>query len=357
MKTLFDKTRIGNMNLKNRIFRSATSENLAYEGHLTKQLYKVYEDLANGGVGTIITSFTYIVQSEHPFPGMMGIYDDSFIEEYKKLTDMVHSHETNIILEIVYCGSFTMSNVEQEEILAPSPIVNLFTKVQPKEMTKDDISLLQKAFSDAALRAKQAGFDGIQIYAAHGFLLSQFLSPYYNRRTDEYGGPIENRARMVLETYDAVRQKVGAEYPIFVKINNSDAAGQTKGQGMTFEDCRYVCGKLAEMGINAIEISGDWLHFSPQQEAYFKEEAGKIAAEIDIPIILVGGNRNYHSMVETLNQTPIEYLSLARPLIAEPNLIKRWQNGDTSKAKCISCNACLNQAVSPKGIVGCFMNR
>lgn len=347
MKTLFDQTRIGNMNLKNRLFRSATGEHLAHDGHMTEELLKVYEDLAKGGVGTIITGFTYFIESEKPFPNMAAIYNDSFIEEYKKLTDMAHSYETNIILQVVYCGSFRMSDAGGQEIWGPSAVANPLTQVVPKEMTKDDILYLQKAFADAALRAKKAGFDGIQIHAAHGFLLNQFLSPYYNTRTDEYGGSIENRARMVLETYAAVRQAVGTEYPIFVKINTAE----TMEKGMTFADCKYACKKLAELGIDAIEISGSWYEYAPGQEAYYKEDTTKIATEVNVPVMLVGGNRNYDAIVETLNQTPIEYFSLSRPLIAEPDLVKRWESGDTNKAKCISCNACC------KGVVSCILNR
>lgn len=336
MKTLFDKTSIGNIPLKNRLIRSATGETLAKEGHMSPDLFKVYEDLAKGGVGTIITSFAYVVEAEKPFPGMLGIYDDSFIEEYKRLTELVHGYEANVILQLVYCGSYRMEELGGQEIWGPSAVENLQTHIQPKEMTTEDIVSLQKAFANAAARAKQAGFDGVQLHAAHGFLLNQFLSPYYNRRTDEYGGPIETRARMVLETYSAVREKVGTEYPVLIKVNNSDAMEQ----GMTFEDCKYVCRKLTEAGIDAIEISGAWHHFTGRQNSYFKDDAAEIATENNVPVILVGGNRDYHSLTEILNQTAIKYLSFSRPFIAEPDLANRWKNGDASKATCTSCNGC-----------------
>jgi 2,4-dienoyl-CoA reductase-like NADH-dependent reductase (Old Yellow Enzyme family) len=349
MKSLFDHTRIGNLKLKNRFIRSATCENLAQQGHMTEELFQVYENLAMGGVGMIITGFAHVLESEKPFPGMLGIYDDSFIREYKQLTDMVHRYQTSILLQVVYCGSFTMADVGGQEIWGPSAVENVLTKVQPKEMTKEEISCLLKAFADAASRAKQAGFDGIQIHAAHGFLLSQFLSPYYNRRTDEYGGSIENRSKIVLETYTAIREKVGDEYPVLIKINCSDFMDQ----GMAFEDCKYVCKKLAAAGINAIEISGNLMNLSPQGESYFKDYAAEIAAEIDTPIIVVGGNRDYESMAKTVNQTQIEYFSLSRPLIAQADLVKRWESGDVQKAKCVSCNACSNL----DGGIKCILNR
>jgi len=349
MKTLFDQTRIGNIRLKNRLIRSATGETLAKEGHLSAELGEVYEELAQGGVGTIITSFAYVVESEQPFPGMLGIYDDSLIKDYKWLTDMVHSYETNIILQMVYCGSYRMKEAGEQEIWGPSAVENLQTHIRPQEMTVENITSLQQAFAAAAVRAKQAGFDGVQLHAAHGFLLNQFLSPYYNRRTDEYGGTIENRSRMILETYSAVREAVGAEYPVLIKLNNSDGIDQ----GMILEDCRYVCRKLAEARIDAIEISGAWHQFIARQNSYFKEAAAEIAGENNVPVILVGGNRDYQAMTEILNQTAIEYFSFSRPFIAEPGLVNRWQRGDVSRAKCISCNSCANL----NGGLTCILNR
>lgn len=349
MKTLFDQTRIGSIHLKNRLIRSATADHLAKEGHVTKDAIEVYKNLAQGGVGTIITGFANVLENRSAIVEMFSIHDDSFIEEYKQLVDMVHSCGANIVLQLVHCGSFTLPSSGDDEIWGPSPVENLNTKCLPKEMTKDDMDSLQKAFANAALRAKKAGFDGVQIDAAHGFLLSQFLSPYYNRRTDEYGGSIENRARMLLETCGAVRETVGDEYPILIKINSTDAMEQ----GMTFEDCKYVCQKLAQFGINAIEISGNWPEFSPKQESYFRDYTAEIAAENDIPIIMVGGNKDYNTMEATLNETNIAYLSLSRPLIAEPDLVKRWENGDRSRAKCISCNTCIN----PESMGTCVLNK
>ena len=349
MKTLFDQTRIGNIRLKNRLIRSATGETLAKEGHLSAELLEVYEELARGGVGTIITSFAYVVESEQPFPGMLGIYNDSFIEEYKRLTDMVHRYETNIILQMVHCGSYRMKEAGGQEVWGPSAVENLQTHIQPGEMTVENILALQKAFATAAARAKQAGFDGVQIHAAHGFLLNQFLSPYYNRRTDEYGGTIENRSRMILETYSAVREAVGDRYPVLIKLNNSDGMEQ----GMTIEDSKYVCRRLAEAQIDAIEISGAWHQFTARQDSYFKETAAEIAVENNIPVIVVGGNRDYQAMTEILNQTAIKYFSFSRPFIAEPGLVNRWQRGDVSRSKCISCNSCANL----NGGLTCILNR
>lgn len=354
MKSLFDQTHLAGMKLKNRFIRSATYEGLAdNHGRLTQELFQVYENLAKGGVGTIITGLTFVTDLEQSFPGTMGIYDDSFIDEYKNLTEMSHGHNANIILQIVCLGSQAPGG---KVMWGPSSIEDLGYKTTPEEMTMQEILHVQTAFADAALRAKKAGFDGVQMHVAHGYLLSKFLTPYYNRRTDGYGGSIENRARMALETYKAIREKVGPEYPILIKINSEDYMSQ----GMNFEECKYVCEKLAELGVNAIEISGGSLSsrpdegpirmIKPEQESYFERYAAEIAQEINVPVILVGGNRNFELLTEILNRTPVEYVALCRPLICESNLINRWQKGNLEHAKCVSCNECF-----PRG--GCIFNR
>lgn len=355
MKHLFDKTKISNMNIKNRILRGGTWEELADEkGHMTSELFKIYRELAQGGVGTIITGYTFVTKDEQPNPGMMGIYDDSFIEEYKELTDIVHSYKANIIMQIVYGGSQTNMNPPSKLIWGPSAVKNEISKVVPSEMTKEDIKILVKAYGDAALRVVKAGFDGVEIHAAHGYLLSQFLCPHYNKRTDEYGGCIENRGRIIFEVYEEIRRKVGDNFPIFVKINSEDFIKD----GLTSVESIIISKRLSKLGIDAIEISGgnesnqsvldnnlgpvrNKVNIGKDRESYFKEHAARLAEEVDVPVILVGGNRQIDVMEDILNSTKIKYFSLARPLISEPNLINKWARGDTKKPKCISCNQCF----------------
>lgn len=350
MKSLFDQTRLAGMNLKNRFIRSATHDGLAdKQGHLTPELFQVYENLAKGGVGAIITGLTSVSEREEQISGQMGIYNDGFIDEYKKMTEMIHSYDTKIILQLACLGSQTSPGVNGKIMWGPSAIEDIGYKTTPQEMTAEDILLVQTAFADAAFRAKQAGFDGVQLHAAHGYLLSKFLTPYYNRRSDDYGGGIEKRARMILETYQAIRAKVGPEYPVLIKINSEDFMDQ----GMTFAECKYVCNRLAGLGIAAIEISGGSQSsrpgqgvvrvITPQQESYFRAYAAEIAQEISVPVIVVGGNRNFEALTELLHQTSIEYIALCRPLICESDLINRWQSGDLKPAKCISCNKCFRR--------------
>jgi 2,4-dienoyl-CoA reductase-like NADH-dependent reductase (Old Yellow Enzyme family) len=384
MKTLFDKTKISKMDLKNRFIRSATWEELADEkGHLTDELINLYEDLAKGGVSTIITGFANVMEFDQPAPNMIGIYDDIFIDEYKRLSNKVHEYDTNIIMQIVHGGpkwgpsavehlitKTTPKKMSKEEIKGvvqafadaalrvKRSVEHLVARKIPKEMSKEEIKGVVQAFADAALRVKKAGFDGVQIHAAHGFLLSMFLNPYYNKRTDEYGGSIENRAKIVFQSYEAVRQALGEDYPVLVKVNCEDFMDD----GLTGEDSLYVCRILSEMGIDAIEVSGGSYSSrenegpirrvdTPEEESYFKDYAAKIAEEVKVPVSLVGGNRSMDNMDKILNSTKIEYFSMARPFICEPDLINRWQEGNTEPAKCISHDTCSGVRN------GCIINR
>ena len=357
MKTLFDKTKILNMEMKNRFFRGALWEALADEkGHMTPELSNIYEELAKGGVGTIITGYAFVTEDEQPNPGMMGIYDDSFIPEYKEFTDKIHDLGSNIIMQIVYGGFMTNFNVGERTIWGPSTMQDENSGTWAKEITKDEIKYLVNSFKEAARRVKESGFDGVEIHGAHGYLLSQFLSPYFNKREDEYGGSIENRGRIIFEIFEAMREAVGKDFPILIKLNSAD---YIKEGGLTVEDSLYVAKKLADLGIDAIEVSGGngsikevvdnnlgaartKVVVSKDRESYFKDYATKLADIVDIPVILIGGNRHLDVMEGLLKDTNIEYFTLVRPLTAEPDLINKWASGDTKKPKCVSCNQCYH---------------
>lgn len=361
MKQIFEETRIGGMVVKNRLVRSSTWENMADEqGHMTYPLYEVYKELAAGGAGVIFTGYAFVLPEEQPSPRMMGIYDDSFITEYRKLTDMVHEQGSCIVLQIAYGGSQTGFAPEGRLIWGPSNVADLATGVVPTPMTGADIRTLVEAFADAAGRAKRAGFDGVQIHGAHGYLLSQFLNPHYNRRTDEYGGSIENRARIILEVYAAMRARVGEDFPVLIKINGEDFV---EG-GATGEDSLALAKMLDARSIDAIEVSGgtggsgDCIPprmriDAPEKEAYHAAQAARIAAAIGAPVILVGGLRSSEVIEQLLANTEIELFALSRPLLSEPDLPKRWQSGDHSRSRCISCNGCLQNR---RGGNRCLLN-
>ena len=349
MEALFDQTQLSGMKMKNRFVRSATHDGRADEmGHVTPELISHYEELAKGGVGTIITGLASVTDIEKIVPRQMGIYNDSFIPEYKSLTDIVHQHNANIIVQLVCNGAQNTSKAEGV-LWAPSVFENEPSVARAKEMTKVDIALMKDAFVAAAVRSKKAGFDGVQLHVAHGYLLSRFLTPYYNRRTDEYGGSLANRARVILEISQNIREAVGEDYPVLVKINSEDFMDE---QGFTFEECKVLCKSLQDVGISAIEVSGGSRLSRPKEgairpvkqdtESYFKQYAIELAEELDIPIISVGGHRNFDKLSEIVSQTKTEYISLSRPFVREKELINRWESGDKAPAKCISCSKCLH---------------
>jgi len=363
MKTLFDKTVINGMDIENRIVRSATWEGMCeVDGRPTEKLIECYKNLAAGDLGLIISGFTFISREGKQLLGKMGIYDDRFENEYKKMTSAVHKNKGKIAIQLVHAGGQTDTKTAGRQPLAPSAVkVEQFSET-PAELTTEEIARLITAFGDNALRAKKWGFDAIQLHGAHGYLINQFLSPLTNRRIDKYGGSIENRARFLFEAYHQVREAVGNDYPVMIKLNISDnLAG-----GFEEKDGIYVAKKLSQEGIDAIEVSSGTRASGamspvrekinkPEKEAYNLDLALAVKKAASCPIILVGGFRSLE-VAEKAITDGMDYISMARPLIREPNLAKRWKQGDTSPAACISCNKCFTAGIK-KGGIYCMAER
>jgi 2,4-dienoyl-CoA reductase-like NADH-dependent reductase (Old Yellow Enzyme family) len=356
MDELFQEASIGGIKVRNRFVRSSTWDGLAEEnGEVPEPMLKVYRDLARGRVGLILTGFAFVDKKGKAFGGMLGADDDVLVPGLSKLAGAVHEEGGKVVLQIAHGGSQGMfeSDAPQE---APSAVEERATHNVPVEMSKEDINRVVAGFAEAAGRAKEAGFDGVQMHGAHGYLLSQFLSPYSNVRSDEYGGSIENRARAVFEVYEAIRDKVGPGYPVMIKINTSDFVDV----GLTPDDSLWVCEKLSEMGMDAIELSGGIAAAgklsparagidSPEKEAYFREYAKQFKPHLKCPVILVGGLRSLDVIEEIYREGSADFFSVCRPLISEPNLIKRWESGDREPARCSSCSKCMRLAFVQRG--------
>lgn len=360
---MFEKTEINGMTLANRFVRSATWEGMAGDdGSVEQQLIALMAKLARGGVGLIISSHAYISREGQAGLKQLGIYDDSLLPGLGEMTAAVHENGGRIVAQLAHAGLHAAGKLTGQAALAPSAVEG-FSKTPCKAMTEDDIKRVVEAFAAAAVRARTAGFDGIQLHAAHGYLLSQFLSPVYNRRTDAFGGGIENRARVAMMVLKAVRKQVGDDFPVLVKLN----CGDFMDKGLTTPEAVTVAGMLVRGGIDAIEVSGG-LFINPKmspsrmgitteaKEAYFQAEAGSIREEVDVPLILVGGNRSIAVASSILADGTADYISMSRPFIREPDLIKRWQSGDLGKARCLSDNKCFAPAMAGKGIY-CVMDR
>lgn len=358
MPKLFDNTQLKDLKLVNRFIRSATWEGLADEnGDCTPKLVDRMVELTNGSVSMIITGHTYVHPAGQATPWQLGVDKDERIDALSEMTAAVHRGGGRIMMQLAHGGLRAEPQLTNTAPLGPSTGEGL-VKSPGKEMTTTDIHRVVTAFGQAALRAKTAGFDGVQIHAAHGYLLSQFLSPAFNQRGDEYGGTVENRVRIILEVLQNIRQVVGRNYPILIKINSEDFLKN----GLPVEDFLEAGGTLENAGIDAIEVSGGtflsgrlvpWrkeITFDRDQ-AYFRKACRSLKKMINLPLILVGGIRSYLLAERLVDEGVMDYIAMSRPFIREPMLIKRWQSGDLRKATCISCNGCFGPARSGRGIL------
>lgn len=346
MKTLFTPGNIGTLALPNRLVRSATAEYLAdADGRPMPRLKQLYQELARGGVGLIITGHMYVHPSGRAHPGMTGIYSDELIPGLAELTDAVHREGGRVVVEINH-GGMQCSPKTVAETVAPSAVDAPFLRRPAREMTPDEIAFMIQAYAQAARRAQEAGFDGVEIHGAHGYLISQFLSPFVNQRTDEWGGDLEGRMRFLHAVCQAVREQVGPAYPVFIKLGMMDSV---EG-GLTSEEGVQVVAALEEMGLDAVEISGgigggtdlnvrEWIR-SEADEAYFRPLAQRARPATRLPIILVGGFRSRRVMEEVLGAGDADFISLSRPLICEPNFPNNLRLGLQERSSCISANDC-----------------
>ena len=357
MTELFEHSSINGMKLANRFVRSATWEGMAADdGACTPKLIDLMVELAKGGIGFIISSHAYVSPAGQAGPWQLGVYNDALVPGLAAMAKAVHDNGGKIVLQLAHAGFFANAKLTGQTPMAPSNVEG-FSKSARQEMTAEDIRDVVQAYGAAAKRAQNAGFDGVQIHAAHGYLLSQFLSPAFNRRNDAYGGDIRQRATALLEVLQQIRHTVGREYPVLVKMNCRDFIEN----GLVVEDSLEVATMLEAEGIDAIELSGGVLvggKLSPsrvgiksaEKEAYFQDDARAFKEKLGVPLILVGGNRSFQVAERLINEGMADYISMCRPLIREPALINRWRAGDLSKATCLSDNMCFKPAMKGDGI-------
>jgi len=355
---LFQPATINHIKLKNRFICSATWMGKANpDGSCSPLLISSLVRLAKGNVGMIVTGMAGVSKNAQSAPLQLGVYSDDFLPGFRQMAESVHRAGAPIIMQLEHGGLFTVPLLTGQEPSGPSV---LQTPDGPlgREMTKEEIKDTINAFKDAAIRAQKAGFDGVQIHAAHGFLVSQFLSPFFNRREDEYGGSVENRAKILLEIVKSIREAVRDTFSVLVKINSEDLI---EG-GFNIDDMLQVSTMLEKTGVDAIELSGGTIgalltgnvdsSFTPtgNKEVYYREAAKRYKEKIKIPLILVGGIRSFEVADELVNEGIADYISLCRPLIREPGIIKRWKSGDLRKSECISDSACFQPGMEGKGV-------
>lgn len=310
MKTLYDETVLGGIKMKNRLVRSATGENLAtHEGAIIDDLLDVYQGLAKGGVGMIILSFTSVAPVDHFNDGLLRMHDDKLIPQYRNLTNEIHKYDCAVMPQLAL-GIYQRKNDDGR-----------YQKISVDQMNVQDINEVIRKFASAAHRAKEAGFDGVQLHGCHGFVLSEFLKPSSNHRQDEYGGSVQKRTKVLLDIIKSIREQDG-DFTISIKVSAGD---------MTPEMMLETCKLLVEAGLNFIEYEG-----------YYSEFVSMLQKMVGVPVVLTGGHRAIDRMELMLNQYGIDYFGMSRPLIREEALPNRWKSGDRHPADCVSCGMCMS---------------
>ncbi|MBN2060784.1 MAG: NADH:flavin oxidoreductase [Deltaproteobacteria bacterium] len=362
---LFTATKIKNINLKNRFVRSATFENMATpDGRPTQMLKEMYNDLAEGEVGLIVTGLAHVdgyknLQGAKGIPFPLAIDEDRFIDDWRDVIEGVHKHGAKIAMQIIHPGRQDIPHIR--EPVAPSAVRLENSDRAPREMTANEIHELIEKFAQSCRRVKEAGFDAVQLHGGHGYLISNFISPYFNIRDDSYGGSTHNRARFITEIIKRARKMVGPEFPIMIKMNFDDFI---KG-GLNRDEAVRIAKIIVQAGIDAIEVTGGVSSHNPlsvsakainreKDEAYFQSYAKALKKQVPVPVILVGGIRSISVIDKLIRDEITDFIAMCRPFICEPGLIKRWKEGDSKKAKCISCNKCRENL--PKQSVRCYLN-
>lgn len=376
MSKLFTPAKIRDFDIKNRFIHSATYECMAGEkGEVKDELIKRYETLAKGEIGLIIPGFLFV----HPLGKAMkyqaGVHTDDMIPGLERIVEMVHGEGAKIAFQLVHGGGQSPKSLIGQKPFGPSDKVrDPVTLNKPKMMSEAEIQEVIDAFVNGAKRAAKAGADAVQFHGAHGFLISEFLSPFYNRRQDGWGGSDENRFRFIKEIFLKTRSAIPDETAVLIKLNTNDF---TPKKGITPELAKKYAQWLVELGIDGIELSCGTYHtfhvvrgeipskemamglprwMRPLAKLNFKKLAPKCsfkegynleaAKEIkpvmgDIPLILVGGVRNLSYMEEVIQAGTADFISMSRPFVREPFLVKKFREGKTDKASCVSCNKCF----------------
>ncbi len=378
---MFSQASISGLTVQNRIMRSATHDGLADEtGAPSEKLIAKYEHLAKNDIGCIITGYAAVSRNGvSPYPRMLTIFDDSGLDRYKALTEAVHRHNTPIVLQLAHCGRQTSSKAIGMQKVAPSNVLHTFYPDRARVLTDNGIYGIINDFIAAAVRAEKAGFDAVQLHGGHGYILHDFLSPFGNRRTDKWGGSLENRTRIVELIIKGIKEQTNL--PVWIKLSAED----NRKNGMNINDAVKICKILEKAGCDAVEVSCGtvqdgmntmrsrlmpmdavfkyrepcasfpiWLNkialpaarlVNPlikqpaPLENFNAENAAIIRREVNIPVIVVGGIHTAEDMQNILRQGKADFISMCRPFICEPDLARKMKNGQPA-AKCIMCNYC-----------------
>lgn len=346
---LFTPGRIGALTLPNRLIRSATQDPFGQrDGTCAPEQVALYRDIAQSGVGAIITAYSYISPEARSTGIQVGFATEAQRQSQKEVLDAVHAAGGRLILQLMHAGMnvfLSEKRVEGGKLLAPSGGMTAPNEMLTTELDAAGLAKIKADFVDAAKAAKAMGFDGVQLHCAHGYLLSQFLDPNANHRTDEYGGSAENRFRFPGECLRAIREAVGAEYPVLVKVNTTCSG---EADAAYAQDILYFCRQFQALGADALELSGhNWLGLGKKKvPTFYLQRAKAVRAAVTLPLILVGGIRKMEE-IDAILEAGIDFVSASRPFICQPDFYQHLEKGEASP--CIGCTKCLGNIWSKEG--------
>ena len=358
-KALFTPFRIGNLELKNRIVMPPMATNFAGEdGAVNDRHIAYYVKRANGGVGYITFEHTGVLKQGRAFPNMALIDSDQNIPSFKRLVEAIHQEGGKIVIQINHAGRQTSSSITGTPIVAPSAIPCPVRKEMPQELSVEEIQKIVEAYGQAARRVKETGADGVEIHMAHGYLLCQFLSPFSNKRTDEYGGDRDRRMRMAIEVLRTVRNRVGPDFPVLCRLS----ADEYVEGGLKLEDTKEIAKALERNGADSLHVSAcvaasGYLNHPPYyaEEGVFVHLAQGVKSVVGIPVITVGRIRTPELANHIVDEKKADLVSMGRALIADPELpVKTLEGRIEDILPCISCNRCVLSI--RKGALQCAVN-
>jgi len=343
MTNPFDPIVLGSLRLNNRFVRSATHDYFGNpDGTPSDREIEILDELARNKVGTIITALMSVSENGISEKNQNRIDDDRFIDRLSELCLRVHQVDTKLIVQLCHGGNKSLISDDFPIPSGPSSVL-LKDGLNSKALEISEIDKIVEDFASAALRSKKAGADGVQVHGAHGYLLSQFLSPYENKRDDDYGGCAENRFRIIERIILKIQELCGIDYPILIKLNSNLVRGNNalEGENLSYlSDLNQWINSLSTINVCAVELSGTgFSQFSKLNGPYFLEFAKQIRKHSSIPLILVGGIKSLAD-IQIVLDSGIELVSMSRPFISDPDLLIKFESGKT-KASCTSCNQCF----------------
>ncbi len=358
---LFEKTTIGNIHLKNRIVIPAMNLGYSPDGQINERLINYYAARAQGGAGLIIIG-GIAIKAQELWGGFASIHDDSLIAGHKKLVSTLKRYGTAVGIQLFHAGRYSYAFTKGHEVKSPSPLPSPLSRHTPKELTIPEIREIIISFGQAALRAKEAGYDLIEVIGSAGYLINQFYSPATNKRTDEYGGSIKNRMRFPLEVIKEIRQQVGDDMVLGIRLGGSDFVPS----GNTWREMSQLAKELEKASLNIINVTGGW-HESeiPQIQAEvprgtYAYLAAKIKGAVNIPVVASNRINNPETAEDILANGEADLISVCRGFLADPDWgIKAEQGRANTIRKCIGCMVCLDMLFahnSPSTGVACAIN-